>query len=137
MEPRKKPIPNPLPRAKAVRGLVAATGSRALPTVAALLAATSMLACSGESPDIAADQQVMRATLQIAAPVASVPPLDPLPGMGALEANVELPPPPPPKPTITPPVVPHAPAGGVKPIAPITKPPTVAGKIAPAHAKTI
>ncbi|MGZ3478567.1 MAG: hypothetical protein ACXVCJ_28965, partial [Polyangiales bacterium] len=129
MEPRKKPIPNPLPRAKAVRGLVAATGSRALPTVAALLAATSMLACSGESPDIAADQQVMRATLQVA-PASPAQAIDPLPGMGALEANVELPPPPPPKPVIKPPVAPIAPSGGPKAIAPIPKPPVVAGKIA-------
>jgi hypothetical protein len=139
MEPRKKPIPAPLPRATSVRALVAATSARALPTVAALLAATSLLACSAESPDIAADQQVMRATLHQEAPVVEPPPtIDPLPGMGALEANAELPAPPPTtKPVIKPSPVPIMPAGAPRPIAPSPTAPKLAGKIAPIHTKTI
>jgi hypothetical protein len=116
MEPRRKPIPNPLPRAVGVRGLVAASGSRALPTVAALLAATSLLACSGEATDISADRQVMRATPDAA----------------------ELPAPhPPAKPVVTPPPMPPTPAGGPHSIVPVPKTPVLGGKIAPVRTKTI
>lgn len=105
MELRKKPIPNPLPRGTTVRAVVAARTHRALPTVAALLAATSLLACTSTQAEIAADQQVMQATLR-AAPTVT---LEPPPGMGALESEAE-----PPKvdPVIT-----------AKPRPPIVKPP--------------
>jgi hypothetical protein len=136
MEPRRKPIPNPLPRAAGVRGLVAASGSRALPTVAAILAATSLLACSGEATDISADQQVMRATLHAEKPAEVAMPAQP--GMGGLEIEADVPAPhPSTKPVVTPPKLPPTPAGGPRPIAPVPTTPKLAGKIAPVHTKTI
>src|SRR4051812_15245840 len=121
MEPRKKPIPSPLPRATQVRALVTATSSRALPTVAALLGATSLLACSlpnSEPSDITADRQVLRATVAQVSTVEVA--TTPLPGMGALETGESNPRPVDEKPIVKPLIKPvptvMSPAGGLRPI---------------------
>lgn len=160
MEPRRKPVPNPIARASVApaRALAPVRGRSSLPTVAALLAATASLALGCQEPlreAISSDPmtgEVLHASITTPGP--STPrthgPLDPLPGMGALEEptpvpvpvpSVIVPPPPPHKPypvkggirSVHPSPLPPPAAGGLKPAAPIpppTRPPKLSGDVA-------
>lgn len=160
MEPRRKPIPNPIPRASGtVRELSPVRLRSGLPTVAALLAVTATLALGCEpapAEAITGDHavaHVLPAEHVVVAGPREHDPAEPLPGMGALEEPTPQPvptvvaPPPPTKPypvkggmkAVHPTPIPPVAAGGLKPATPIpppAKPPKLGGDVAPVWPET-
>ncbi len=139
MDPRRKPIPNPIPRGTAVRDVAAVRSGRSLlPTVAALLAATTALACQREpfsrtgELEIAPDR-AEPAEIRTYFTKAKAKPSDPLPGMGALETVTEGPP----KPYVpvgpTPTAKPYPVKGGMKSVHPAPSAPPMPGGLKAIH----
>ncbi|MBK7396972.1 MAG: hypothetical protein IPJ34_11880 [Myxococcales bacterium] len=145
MSAKRKPIPAPLAcpvSARPQRPLTASLVRGGLPTVAALLAACTALACSEarEVPGAHADPEESHVGLATKAKKPPPSPSDPLPGFGGLETD-----PPVVEPAKHPPTVKGEPAA-VKPVPPVpsTISPAVPGGLkatlpppAPVHPKPI